>query len=79
LVTTVRLDTAAGAAELVNIAIFGCMAGVLDKYTIVEVGTGILVSNTTVAVGVMLDTAARVAELVNIPILVDRSTCLQYH
>jgi hypothetical protein len=46
------------------------MAGVLDKYTIVEVGTGILVSNTTVAVGVMLDTAARVAELVNIPILV---------
>jgi hypothetical protein len=91
----VSLDTAARSAELVNIPIFGCMAVgvpdkctifevcVLDKYTIVEVGTGILVSNTTVAVGVMLDTAARVAELVNIPIfncvagVLDKSTIVE--
>jgi hypothetical protein len=32
------------------------------------IGTGVLVSNTTDAVGVRLDTAAGVAELVDIPI-----------
>jgi hypothetical protein len=53
----VRLDTAAGVAELVDIPIFGCMAGVLEKCTIVEIGTGVLVGNTTDAVGVRLDTA----------------------
>jgi hypothetical protein len=36
----VRLDTAAGVAELVDIPILGCLAGVLDKCSIVEVGTG---------------------------------------
>jgi prefoldin subunit 5 len=40
------------------------MAVVLDKSAIVEVGTGVLVSNTSDAVGVSLDTAAH------------RSTCL---
>jgi hypothetical protein len=65
----VRLDTAAGTAELVIIPILGCMADVLDKCTIVEVGTGILVWYlslkhtdkqlvTTDSVGVRLDTKA---------------------
>jgi hypothetical protein len=58
----VRLDTAAGT--------LGCMAEVLDKCTIIEVGTGELVSNTTDSVGVRFDTAAGTAELVIIPILV---------
>jgi hypothetical protein len=62
----VRLDTAAGIAELVSISILGCMANVLDKCTILEFGTRVLVSNTTDSVGVRLDTAAG-------------STCLQYH
>jgi hypothetical protein len=44
------------------------MVGVPDKCTIFEVCTGVLVSNTSDAVGVSLDTAARSAELVNIPI-----------
>jgi hypothetical protein len=43
------------------------MADVLDKCTIIEFGTGVLVSNTTDSVGVRLDTAAGIAELVIIP------------
>jgi hypothetical protein len=46
------------------------MAEVLDKCTIIEVGTGELVSITTDSVGVRFDTAAGTAELVIIPILV---------
>jgi hypothetical protein len=59
----VRFDNAAGVAELVSISIFCCMVDILDKCTIIKVGTGVIISKTTDSVGVRIDTAAGTSQL----------------